>query len=37
MAAKSGNIESLESILEEHIPEDKLPYVKNVLYGKTLR
>ncbi|CAL1280254.1 unnamed protein product [Larinioides sclopetarius] len=30
-------IESLESILEKHIPEDDLRYVKKVLYGKELR
>ncbi|GIX84507.1 beta-ureidopropionase [Caerostris darwini] len=30
-------IESLESILEKHIPEDDLRYVRRVLYGKELR
>ncbi|KAF8773864.1 Beta-ureidopropionase like protein [Argiope bruennichi] len=30
-------IESLESILEKHIPEEDLHFVKKVLYGKELR
>lgn len=37
MATNYDNIESLESILEDHIPEDKLGYVKNILYGKSLK
>ncbi|GFT92716.1 beta-ureidopropionase [Nephila pilipes] len=30
-------IDSLESVLEKHIPEDDLRFVKRVLYGKELR
>ncbi|GFS56460.1 beta-ureidopropionase [Trichonephila clavipes] len=30
-------IDSLESVLEKHIPEDNLRFVKRVLYGKELR
>jgi len=37
MASHSDNIESLESILEKHIPADELQYVKRDLYGKPLR
>lgn len=37
MAACSDNIDSLESILEDNLPEEKLQYVKKVLYGKTLK
>ncbi|XP_035215795.1 beta-ureidopropionase-like [Stegodyphus dumicola] len=34
--ARWNHIDSLESVLEKHIPDDDLRYVKHVLYGKEL-
>ena len=32
----SGELKSLESVLDKYIPEDELREVKRILYGKKL-
>jgi hypothetical protein len=33
----SGELSSVESVLEKHLPEEELAEVKRILYGKQAR